>query len=397
MTQGDDVLDFVIRGKDEFSPTAKKASESALTAARDIDRANAQVSRSADDTTHHMTGMSRGISGAGDVARVSGGHFTSMGGALSKTGEHARTAGGHFGVLGTALSGLTSPFRRATSQAEGFASTLVKLSGLGSIIATGLGAGLAAGAVALAKFQLSQEDLWDSIQGNIGATDKQMNVMRQSANRLARETGQALETVAHGFERASNFGYKGAEGFKVVETAAKAAQITGGQTADVVNVLGRVMANFNVPARDAAKTMNILVASNAQANSSLDVFGMNFQRVSSYAAGLKIPLTQASGAFALLARNMPAAMSRRCSTSSPGREACPPQHSLPARDSRTTPRTSMRQRPRTAIWRRRLRRWRGSGTTRLTAFVRSASRSSRRSRGRSRPVWPGRCTPSKGC
>jgi TP901 family phage tail tape measure protein len=306
MTQGDDVLDFVIRGKDEFSPTAKKASESALTAARDIDRANAQVSRSADDTTHHMTGMSRGISGAGDVARVSGGHFTSMGGALSKTGEHARTAGGHFGVLGTALSGLTSPFRRATSQAEGFASTLVKLSGLGSIIATGLGAGLAAGAVALAKFQLSQEDLWDSIQGNIGATDKQMNVMRQSANRLARETGQALETVAHGFERASNFGYKGAEGFKVVETAAKAAQITGGQTADVVNVLGRVMANFNVPARDAAKTMNILVASNAQANSSLDVFGMNFQRVSSYAAGLKIPLTQASGAFALLARNMPA-------------------------------------------------------------------------------------------
>lgn len=309
----DDVIDLTIRGKDEFSSAATHAKESALSASRSIEDANRQMARSADDTARHVTETGRTFATTGTQARAAEGHFSSFSGAVTRSGTAAKTSSGHFLTFGKAVSGIAKPFDLAGTGATKFGSRLGALTGTmvsagtaalkyGSVLA---GMFLAAG-VGLAKFQLDQEDLWDSIQGNIGATDKQMAVMREGANRLARETGQALETIAHGFERASNFGYRGAAGFKVVEVAAKAAQVTGGNTADTMNTLGRIMANFHQPASAAARTMDVLVASNAQANSSLDVFGQNFQRVSSYAAGLKIPLTQASGAFALLARNMPA-------------------------------------------------------------------------------------------
>jgi TP901 family phage tail tape measure protein len=142
----------------------------------------------------------------------------------------------------------------------------------------------------------------DTIQANTGSTSKQMAQMNSQIMALGRESPASLDDLAKGFERAANMGYRSAEGFQVVQAAMKAAVNTGGDVETMTTTLASVMANFKIPASEAAKTMDVLAATAQQGNLRLGEFAGVFANVGAAAKASGVSMNEAAAALVAMTK-----------------------------------------------------------------------------------------------
>jgi hypothetical protein len=112
-----------------------------------------------------------------------------------------------------------------------------------------------------------------------------------------------LQQLADGYMHIANMGFQGADATNILQAAMESAVSTGGNTADVANVLANVMHEFALKGNQAAQTMDILHTAAAQGNMTLEQMTLSFGPVAAIASTIGVPLDQAAAAMAAITRH----------------------------------------------------------------------------------------------
>ena len=165
-----------------------------------------------------------------------------------------------------------------------------------------MGIPLAAAAVGASGFNQARM----VAENNTDLSKQQREEMTNNAMSLMREgTPQNPKAIFDSLMRAQNFRKDGqtmADTLGIVRIALMAATAKGADAEKTTQALAQTMYQFNVPAKDAAQTMNLLAAVAAKENLKLEDLAENTGRAFAAAAVLHIPLYEAASAYAVLTK-----------------------------------------------------------------------------------------------
>ena len=174
-----------------------------------------------------------------------------------------------------------------------------------------LGIGLAVGGIAVAAAAIGEgvkaasdwQTTLTEVQNNTTMTAAETDQMRRTIERLASESPASMAQLAQGYMHVANFGFNAAQSQQILTAAMESAVSTGGNVADVANVLAAVMHEFSIPAREAANAMDVMHLAAAQGNMTLEQFTESGGQAMAMAANMGVPLTQAAAAMSALTRH----------------------------------------------------------------------------------------------
>jgi len=218
---------------------------------------------------------------------------------------------GSLEVLITASSGgLVSGLKTAEGELGKFAAAVssgqlgLKTFGAGSLA---LGAGLLTVAGIIGGTAIKAATDWQQqlveTGNNAGMTASQIQEMGRAVLDLSAKTGAAKDQLLTAYMYIHDMGYAGKEASDLLQEAAKEALATGSDVSSAASTLATVMHEFNIPLRDAAKTMDVLHTAAASARMTIQDMVTEFGPVGSIAAQIGVPLNEAAAAFAALTRN----------------------------------------------------------------------------------------------
>lgn len=167
-------------------------------------------------------------------------------------------------LTGNATS-LRSTLLAAGREVEGFGKK-VESSGrsaqkMGSMLATGLKAGVVAVGLAMA-YSIAQAVGFDKAMRNVQSitknTDAELRVMGKSLIQMSTELPQSAKTLAEGLYDIASSGFAGAEGMTVLEASAVAASAGLTTTAVAAKTITATLNAYGLEARDAEHVSNVL-------------------------------------------------------------------------------------------------------------------------------------------
>ncbi len=176
------------------------------------------------------------------------------------------------------------------------------ISGAGNFAATGA-AGITLLSGAAAKLATDLDYSLTTIRNNTTMTDGDMKAMKATVLSLGKESGASFDDLAKGFMHVSNFGFTAAQSTDILREAMKSAVATGTDAASTADILGKTLHEFNLPAAEAGRAMNVLHLSAAQGNTTLEQFDAAAGKAFATAAALHVPLTDVSAAMSALTRH----------------------------------------------------------------------------------------------
>ncbi len=181
----------------------------------------------------------------------------------------------------------------------GFLGASVGLRTFAAVGAAAMG-GLVVGAVkAAASYQtLVTQVANNTTMGAAGAA--QMSTAIQA---MAARTSAPLDQLAQGWMHITNLGFSAAQAQQVLNAAQQSAVSTGGNTADVANVLANAMHEYGANTNQAARYMDVLHLAAAQGNATLEQFAEGGGKAIAMAANLGVPITQVTAAISALTRH----------------------------------------------------------------------------------------------
>jgi TP901 family phage tail tape measure protein len=138
------------------------------------------------------------------------------------------------------------------------------------------------------------------VAGNTSMSAAEFDNLQKSVVRLGLTTPVAMEDIGKAYMQARNFGFAFAEANVVVEAGLKSAVATGASAEQTVRALAIAMHQFNIPASEAAKTMDVLHLAAARGGQTLEQFTAVTGRVFSVAKAMGIGLVDVSAALSAL-------------------------------------------------------------------------------------------------
>jgi methyl-accepting chemotaxis protein len=135
---------------------------------------------------------------------------------------------------------------------------LVHTAEMAGVALVGLGVAAAALGGEAVKSAADYQTMTTQIANNTTMTTADIATMNSTIKQLSAESGAPLDQLANGFMHAFNMMGNASDATIVLDTAMKSAVSTGSNVSDVTETLAKVMHQFSVPTKDAAKTMDEL-------------------------------------------------------------------------------------------------------------------------------------------
>lgn len=146
------------------------------------------------------------------------------------------------------------------------------------------------------------------VAGNTSMSAAEFDNLQKSVVRLGLTTPVAMEDIGKAYMQAANFGFHFADANLVVEAALRSAVATGANAEQVTRSLAVAMHLFNIPAAQAAQTMDVLHLAAARGGQTLEQFTAVTGKLFSVAHAMGVSLVDISAAMsALTSAGLPAA------------------------------------------------------------------------------------------
>ncbi len=181
----------------------------------------------------------------------------------------------------------------------GFLGASVGLRTFAAVGAVAMG-GLVVGAV---KAAASYQTLVNQVANNTTMGAAGAAQMSSAIQAMAAKTSAPLDQLAQGWMHITNLGFSAAQAQTILNAAQQSAVSTGGNTADVANVLANAMHEYGVNTNQAARYMDVLHLAAAQGNATLEQFAEGGGKAIAMAANLGVPITQVAAAISALTRH----------------------------------------------------------------------------------------------
>lgn len=165
------------------------------------------------------------------------------------------------------------------------------------------GAALTALAAGFALLVKSGSDLQQElvhVAGNTSMSAAEFDNLQSSVVRLGLTVPVAMGDIGKSYMQAANFGFHFAEANAVVEAALKSATATGANAEQTTRALAIAMHQFNIPAAQAAQTMDVLHLAAARGGQTLEQFTAVTGRAFAVARAMGISLVDVSAALSAL-------------------------------------------------------------------------------------------------
>ncbi len=181
----------------------------------------------------------------------------------------------------------------------GFLGASVGLRTFAAVGAAAMG-GLVVGAV---KAAASYQTLVNQVANNTTMGAAGAAQMSTAIQAMAAKTSAPLDQLAQGWMHITNLGFSAAQAQTILNAAQQSAVSTGGNTADVANVLANAMHEYGANTNQAARYMDVLHLAAAQGNATLEQFAEGGGKAIAMAANLGVPITQVAAAISALTRH----------------------------------------------------------------------------------------------
>jgi TP901 family phage tail tape measure protein len=193
----------------------------------------------------------------------------------------------------------------AFGEAEGGLNKLAK-AGLATAAVLGgaMVAGLGESVKAAADFQGQMTEL---VTG-AGEVKDNLNLVSTGILKMAGDVGQSASSLASGMYMIESAGFHGADGLKVLQSAAEGAKVGNSDLATTADAVTTVLKDYHMAAGQATDATNFLVAVVSQGKTHMQDLAGSLAAILPTASALGVPLDQIGGGMATLtARGVPAA------------------------------------------------------------------------------------------
>ena len=130
-----------------------------------------------------------------------------------------------------------------------------------------------------------------------GESSKNIAMVRKGLLDISSRTGTSLDQMTEGMYTVEKAGFRGANGLKIMESAAKGARDEGADLGVVTNALTSMMTAYGNKIKDPNKAMNALMVAAGNSKTSLQEYADSLGNVLPVAAKLGIGFDQVSGAL----------------------------------------------------------------------------------------------------
>lgn len=161
-------------------------------------------------------------------------------------------------VLGAEVSGFSTGIGEAIKEMGRAETSFGKLSALGKAAFLGLGAAAVGIGAESVKLAASFDQAMEMIHTQAGASQQEVDALKQKVLDLAPAVGIGPEKLAEGLYHVESAGFRGAQAMDIVSAAAKGAAIGGANLEDVTQAMIGVMASGVSGVKDANDAMAIL-------------------------------------------------------------------------------------------------------------------------------------------
>ncbi|MDZ7922701.1 MAG: phage tail tape measure protein [Marinagarivorans sp.] len=186
----------------------------------------------------------------------------------------------------------TRNIRAVNRASDGLASSLK------SVAAYAAGAGFAV--AALSASGASFEQAITDVGAVSMQTREQIAPLEQLALKLGSSTKYTATEAARAMETLARAGFSASETLSVTPAVLSGAAAAGMEIAEVAEHVSSVLKGMRRPAAEAAEIVDILALASAKTKSTIGTLGDSMSKVSSTAAGLKVPVVDAVAAVAML-------------------------------------------------------------------------------------------------
>lgn len=219
-----------------------------------------------------------------------------FGAAFGATASTAMAASG--AKINLATSGITKNLEGAGGKSGGiFASLFTSAAGKG--IAVG---GLAVGAGLVASIKVAsdyQENLTRLVTA-AGESEDHLKVVTSGIKTVSEDTGESLKNLTDGMFLIESAGFHGADGLKVLKSAAEGAQISGADLGKVADATTTIMNDFHLSADKSATAVSFLNSVVSHGKTNLEDLAGSASKVLPTASALGVKLGSVGGALATL-------------------------------------------------------------------------------------------------
>jgi len=136
-----------------------------------------------------------------------------------------------------------------------------------------------------------------------GESQKNIGLIRQGIQDIAVGTGTPLKDLTDGMYQVEKAGYRGAEGLKILKTAAQGAREEGASLATVTSAITSVMQSYHIPVSQNVSVMNELKTAAGESKTSMEEFAGSLATVLPVASANHISFAQLGGALATLTQH----------------------------------------------------------------------------------------------
>jgi hypothetical protein len=174
--------------------------------------------------------------------------------------------------------------------------TLAKLGMNAKLAAVGLAAVGVYSVYSAGKF----DEMATQLVTGAGESAKNLDMVKQGMLAISAQTATSASDVASGMYLIESAGYHGAEGLDVLKAAAEGAKVGNASLSSVANALTSALNAYHLPASDATKVTNELIATVASGKMHMDDLATSIGNVLPVAAKAGISLAQVGGALATM-------------------------------------------------------------------------------------------------
>lgn len=224
-------------------------------------------------------------------ARVTTGQLAEAQSALVAAEARASTGAARLSAAGAAGAGGLSRLGGAAKGALGTVGSL----------------GAMFGAFELAKFGVESVKSATDFQSSMnllvtagGESRKALSSVSAGVESIAESTGTSLEQLSEGMYTVEKAGIRGSNGLLVLKASAQAAKAENSDLATVTNAVTSIMRSYDLPASQAVKVTNELVASSGRAKTTMQDYSSALSTVLPVASSAGLSFAQVGGAIATL-------------------------------------------------------------------------------------------------
>ncbi|MFI1535583.1 phage tail tape measure protein [Streptomyces anandii] len=130
-----------------------------------------------------------------------------------------------------------------------------------------------------------------------------LKTVRQGILDIAKGTGTDWHNLTEGMYQVEKAGIRGADGLKVLRSAAQGAREENASLESVTNAMTSVMASYHLKAKDSVQVMNAMKTAAGEGKMTMEEFASSLSTVLPIASANKISFSEVSGALATLTQH----------------------------------------------------------------------------------------------